>query len=268
MVKLKDIFDIMEQIAPPSLAMEWDRVGLQVGDPEDAATGVMVALDPSIEALDEASNNDLNLLITHHPLFLSPLNCIDLATYPGKIIKSAVEKKTAIFSTHTNLDCARGGVNDILADILEIEETKPLESSGTGAENSEGLGRIGRLKKRAALRDVVAHVKGKLEINNARVLGDMKRGIERVAVCGGSGGSLIGAASKMGADLLISGDIRYHQAREAEDLDLCVIDVGHFSSEKVAVGGLAAMLRKKFEEEKIEIPVREYDGDKEPFTTL
>ena len=107
MTKLKDIFSIMEEIAPPRYASDWDSVGLQAGDPLAEAKGVMIALDPSVEAVNETAAKGLNLLITHHHLLFSEIKSIDLSKPIGRIIKAAIKLDVAIFSAHTNLDSCR-----------------------------------------------------------------------------------------------------------------------------------------------------------------
>lgn len=266
MAILKDIFEIMEDMAPILLAEEWDNVGLQVGNPDDEARGVMVALDPSPEAVEEASGLGCNLLLTHHPLFISGITYIDTGSCLGGTIKSAIEKGVTIFAAHTNLDSAKGGINDILSDILDIEDAVPIESHSE--MQSGGLGRIGALPGKTLLKDMVNTVKEKLGAETIRVLGDMDREVERVALCGGSGGNLIEPASKMGADLFISGDIRYHQARRAQELGIAVIDAGHFSTEKIATGVLAGNLEEKLARRGINVPVREFRREKEPFSVF
>jgi putative NIF3 family GTP cyclohydrolase 1 type 2 len=156
----------------------------------------------------------------------------------------------------------------MLADVIGIDDTVPIEPLAGDGRSSEGLGRMGTLKEAKPLGEIVTSVKEKLGIDAVRVLGDLDRNIKRIATCGGSGGSLIGEAEKFGSDLLITGDIRYHQAREAEDLGISLIDAGHFSSEKIVVGGLAKLLRSKLEEKGMDILVREYDREEEPFKIL
>ena len=268
MAQLKDIFNIMEEIAPASLAEGWDNVGLQIGHHDDEAKGIMIALDPSLAAIEKAAKSGFNLLLTHHPLFFSDIKSINLNSPIGQTIEAAIKGSVAIFTAHTNLDSVEGGVSDMLADVLMIGDTKPLEPVQSEGHVKCGLGRIGTIKKRPLLKEITAEIKKNLDIPNVRVLGDLEKRIETVALCGGSGGSLIHSASREGADLFISGDIRYHQAREAEELGLSIIDVGHFSSEKVVIDGLTNILKMQLDKKGLNIPLEKFSREKEPFIIL
>lgn len=268
MAQLKDIFNIMEKIAPASLAEGWDNVGLQIGNHDDDAKGIMVALDPSLAAIEKVTESGFNLLLTHHPLFFSDIKSINLNSPMGQTIEAAIKGSVAIFTAHTNLDSVEGGVSDMLADLLMIGDTKPLEPVQAEGHVKCGLGRIGTIKKRPLLKEVITKIKKNLNIPKVRVIGDLERRIETIALCGGSGGSLIHSASQKGADLFISGDIRYHQAREAEELDLSVIDVGHFSSEKVAIDGLTNILKMQLDKKGLNIPLEKFNSEKEPFIII
>ena len=268
MTILKDIFSIMEEIAPPRYASDWDSVGLQCGDPFSEAKGIMIALDPSVDAVNEAAGMGLNLLITHHPLLFSEIKSIDLSKPIGTIIKAAIKLDVAIFSAHTNLDAARGGVSDMLAHQLDIKDLSPLKKAKDEDDDLVGIGRIGRFTDSPSLSDVVDRLKMRLALDKVRVTGDMDKVIERVALCGGSGGSLIEDASQMKADLYITGDINYHRAKDAQDLGLALIDIGHFSSEKCLIEGLAKKLEEKIRPEQGAIPILAFGREREPFTIL
>lgn len=266
MILVKDLFNIMEEIAPARYAAQWDNAGLQLGNPHDEVRGIMVALDTSLAAVREAASKKLNLLVTHHPFLFSPVKKIDLSTPQGKIIKETIDSGLTIFSAHTNLDSTNGGINDMLADLIDLIDTSPMEPYE--GDMTVGMGRIGTLEEEKSLARVAELVKARFNVDNMKLLGDVKTKIRRIALCGGSGGSLVKLASKLGADLYISGDISYHQARDAEDMGLAVIDIGHFSSEKIVVEGLAEILREKIKSKKIDLPVVEFCGEKEPFVVI
>lgn len=124
---LRDIMGVMEEIAPASLAQDWDNIGLQVGHQDWQVGKIWVALDASDEIVAEACRQGVSLLITHHPLIFYPLASVDLETSTGKAIQAALQKKLAIFCAHTNLDSAVGGVNDILAERIGLQDTTVLK---------------------------------------------------------------------------------------------------------------------------------------------
>jgi dinuclear metal center YbgI/SA1388 family protein len=128
-VTVNDIIAIMENIAPSSLAESWDSVGLQVGDGGWNVDRIRIALDPLPEVMEQACHDNINLLITHHPLLFRPLKSLNASTPVGKIIQMALENKTAVFSAHTNLDSAKGGINDFLSEKLGLQNTRVLQES-------------------------------------------------------------------------------------------------------------------------------------------
>ncbi|PID40311.1 MAG: hypothetical protein CR984_03855, partial [Proteobacteria bacterium] len=117
---------VLNRLAPPRLAESWDNVGLQFGDRSWPVKKIWVALDPLPEVVADACENEADLLVTHHPLFFKPIKKIDCATPAGRIICLAAAGRLAIFSAHTNLDSAIGGVNDMLAGILDLDDCRPM----------------------------------------------------------------------------------------------------------------------------------------------
>ena len=128
-VRVADIMAQMETLAPPVLAENWDNCGLQVGDRQWPAARIMVALDPSPEVVEEACAKKINLLITHHPLLLRPEKQIDFSTPTGQVISRCATHSLAIYAAHTNLDSTLGGLNDILADLLNLRNRRPMDAA-------------------------------------------------------------------------------------------------------------------------------------------
>jgi dinuclear metal center YbgI/SA1388 family protein len=128
-VTVNDIITIMESIAPSNLAESWDSVGLQVGDNCWKVDRIRIALDPLPDVMEQACHDNIDLVITHHPLLFRPLKSLNVSTPVGKIIQMALESKTALFSAHTNLDSAEGGINDFLSEKLGLQNTKVLQET-------------------------------------------------------------------------------------------------------------------------------------------
>ena len=275
-----EIIKIMDQLAPPLLAEEWDNVGLQIGDPRLPVRRIWVALDPSPEVVKAACQKEVDLLITHHPLIFRPLKSIDFETPGGSIIQMATHHQMAIFSAHTNLDILQDGVNDVLAQRLGMrnlsvlqpvkvgerakEDIRPL----TGGETEYGIGRIGSLAKAGSLKSLVSLVKKKLKLDFVKIAGDLEMKITQVAICSGSGSSLMQAFLSSKAQAYISGDIHYHDAREAEDANRAIIDIGHFPSEHLMVDALAQQLGKIISKAGIEAEIMACTIEKDPFRIL
>ena len=268
------IIKIMDRLAPPWLAEEWDNVGLQIGDPRLLVQRIWVSLDPSLEVVQAACENNVDLLITHHPLIFRPLKSIDFDTAGGAIIQMAANHQLAIFSAHTNLDIVRDGVNDVLAQRLGIQQLTILQPTHAGEQSKEddqtehGIGRIGSLAKTGNLKSLVAMVKNKLQLDFVKVAGKLEMNVSRVAICSGSGSSLMNAFMASDAEVFISGDIHYHDARDAESANRGIIDIGHFPSEHLMVVALADYLKKLMARENLKIKVEPCTLEADPFIFL
>jgi len=239
--KVKDFLDLLEKIAPTLLAEPWDNPGLQVGSYSQEIAKISLALDPTLKALRLAHKRNIQMLLTHHPLIFEPLSRLDINSYPGNVILEAAKGGISVVTAHTNLDVARGGINDILTDLLDLRHVDVLKE--TVEMDGAGLGRIGDLPKPVNLSVVAKNIKRILGAERLKIVsqGDVK--IYRLAVTAGSGGSMVSLASKKGADLLLTGDVGYHHALEAGSLGIALIDGGHFCLEKTAFGIFAERLK-------------------------
>ena len=235
-------------------------------------------MDPGAEVIEAACKNKVDLLITHHPLIFRPLKSIDFRTPGGSIIQMAAQHQLAIFAAHTNFDIVSDGVNDILAQRLGIKHLeilqpiKPEASTrnemrfSTGGEVAHGIGRIGVLDRPSSLKTLVTMVKKKLKLNFVKVAGDPKMKISRVAICSGSGSSLVPVFLSSEADVYISGDIHYHNARDVENVQRAIIDIGHFASEHLMVEALAQRLEQLISEAGISAKIKACTLEKDPFS--
>lgn len=360
-----DLIEIMEDVAPVSLAEEWDNVGLQVGSRKWPVRSIVVALDPTVDVVDHARRQGANALITHHPLTLKAFRSLDMDGPVGRVVQLAAQHKLAIFSAHTNLDSVSGGINDILADRIGMRTVKPLEPAPAGrtarleiivpdtlvdpvvkrlgrlvvdneggrigdaagtlgeggsaitlklgaeggfesgrridlvmdrkriegaiqalrehlpethiryelrpVENSgttDGLGRVGDIAAPAPLAELADDIKRRLRLRSVRMVGRPDRTVKRVAVCSGSGGGLLSAFFASGADVFITGDIRYHDARTVENRGRGLIDIGHFESEHLIVDVLRDRLKKRFDAMGCAISVDVSPVEQSPFQVL
>ncbi len=268
---IADIIKAMEALAPSCLAEEWDNVGLQVGQKNWPVQTVWIALDPAPDVVAAACSNGIDLLITHHPLIFNPLRSIDFSTPVGSIIHMAGEHQTGIFAAHTNLDNVIGGTNDALAYRIGLDNLKIL-SNDKRLDGNHGLGRVGELDKSKELASFALEIKEKLGLKFVKVAGKHNLLVNKVAVCAGSGSSLMDDFFSSGAQVYISGDLRYHDARATEAADFGLIDIGHFASEHlivdVLVERLAEHLCKILLETGIDVKVEAYKLEKDPFTIL
>lgn len=220
----------MERRYPPSTAEDWDAVGLVCGDPQAPVRRILWAVDPVEAVVDEAIDVGADLVITHHPLFLSGVHAVAATTAKGRIVHRLISAGIALYCAHTNADVADPGVSDALAATIGLTRTQPVIPEGIAT----GLGRIGELEEATTLSDLAARVADALPPtqHGVRVAGDLDRRVQRVAVCGGSGDSLLGIATDMGADVLVTADLKHHRALEhLEEGGCAIIDVAHWASE-------------------------------------
>jgi len=260
-----DLMEILETIAPAELAEEWDNSGLQVGARHWPVKKIWVALDPQPEVVVSACRQNADLLVTHHPLIFRPLRRIDASTPVGRTVEAALAHKMAVVAVHTNLDIARGGLNDLLAERIGIENISSLD---TGAAQRPGLGRIGDLPLPVSLSDLIRQIKGRMGLSTVRMVGDPSLVVSRVAVCTGSGGSLMNAFFASDAQAFVSGDLRYHDARDAENAGRALVDIGHFGSEHLMVGALVERLREAIERRGFSAAVEACRTEQDPFRRL
>ncbi len=266
--RVADIIEMMEVIAPACLAEEWDNAGLQVGHEKWPVEKVWIALDPTKEVIDKACKHNVDLLITHHPLIFSSFKSVNFETNTGQIIYNAAINKLSVFSSHTNLDSASHGINDILSEKIGLTDLEVLSKKNHLTEDTEkieGIGRVGNLNKKKSLNELALFLKKKLNLDTIRITGNPDLEIKKVAVCSGSGGSLIKDFFSSGATVYITGDIKFHEARMIEDAGLGLIDIGHFASEHIFIEKLKKMLIKSAEKRGLKIDITACDIEKDPF---
>ncbi|WFD12105.1 Nif3-like dinuclear metal center hexameric protein [Tepidibacter hydrothermalis] len=364
---IKDIVKIFENKYPKSLAYNWDNVGLIIGNEMDSVSKIMLTLEATQAVIDEAVENKVDLIITHHPFIFKGLKKINTSTTKGTDIYKLIRNKISVYSAHTNFDIAYDGLNDEIAkrldlkDVLVLDTTydqklykiavyvpvshqecirktmadmgcgnignysdcsftfegvgrfKPLNESNPyiGIKNeietveevkiesiceesklSEainniikahpyeevaydiyelknkgkkyGLGRIGQLKNSMKFKELSEIVKKSLNINEIRVTGNLEDDVNKIAIVSGSGSEFINNAYNMGADVLITGDVKYHDAQNALELGIKVIDAGHFGSENIFSDIVEEYLQNKFEN----IEVLKSKSNINPFVTI
>ena len=341
-IRCQSFLEKLEQWAPLHYAEEWDNPGLEVGDRNQELKKVMVALTPGEGAVQAAVEAQADLLLTHHPLIFKPMKQVNEDTATGRIVRTLIRNDIGLYCAHTNLDIAEGGVNDVLAEALKLQDVKPLadltadvcyklvvyvpvgyeetvrttmcdagagcignyrnctfQAQGTGTflpgdntnpflgeagrmeyadeyrletivpqavltavvkameaahpyeevaydvfrlENSgkqRGIGRVGMLQEAVTMAEFLEQVGTRLQCENLTYQGNLQKPVQRVALCGGSGISYLKAAKKAGADVYVTGDMKYHDAQLAAELGMCVVDAGHFGTEKMITRALA-----------------------------
>ena len=213
-VSFKAIIDVMENLAPLTLKEDWDNPGLLVGNPEQEVQSVLLTLDVTKENV----------------------------CYAGRMFAQLLSHNIGVYCAHTNLDSATGGVNDVLASLLELHDVRPLDG-----EEGSSMGRIGRLSEVMSLAEVMEYIKVKLNRPVLPYGGKEKEIVESIALCGGAATCFMNDAVRAGADLYLTGDIKYHDFQQAVKDDIFLVDGGHYGTEFPVVFELQRLLQTESE---------------------
>ncbi len=244
MLKVKDIASAIEEFAPKKLQESYDNSGLQIGDPEMTVNAVLLCLDVTEDIIAEARRRKCNMIVSHHPLLFSGLKQITDSTPTQRIAKEAILNDIAIYAAHTNLDSTREGVSYEIAHSLGVTQASPLRPN---ADNETGLGIIGDIKPTPKL-EFLRKVKDTLKIEHLRYSAQSPHiVIRKVAICGGSGASMIRDAIEAGADALLTGDLKYHDFTSF-GYAILLADIGHYESELCSKKLFSRIIREKFPE--------------------
>ncbi|MDR5658002.1 Nif3-like dinuclear metal center hexameric protein [Serpentinicella sp. ANB-PHB4] len=372
MVTVKEITDIIEQLAPKKLAFNWDNVGLQVGSNGDEINKVLLCLDVNDEVINEAIEEEVQLIVAHHPLIFLPLKNILEEDYKGNIIHKAIKHNINIYIAHTNIDAAEKGLNAYIANKIRLNNLQVLDpistqtyykivvfvpeeyeekvanalskvgaghignydhctfrSRGQGTfrplegtnpfigekgeivktdevkietivpksylsisikqmidahpyeevaydiyklENEEeirnGIGRVGKLNEAVRFEELIHNLKETFSLNKCKAVGDLEDFIEKIAIVNGSGADYIKLASQKGCDLLVTGDIKYHDAQLAAELKLNLLDIGHYESEVYFKDLLFNYLEKEFIKKDINVNLLKTKTKNNPFLNV
>ncbi|MCB1214290.1 MAG: Nif3-like dinuclear metal center hexameric protein [Deltaproteobacteria bacterium] len=261
-IKVQEVFDYLNAFAPMDLAETWDSVGLQTGDLNKEVQGILISLDPTEAVLWEAAEKGANTLITHHPLLLKPLKVLDNSSIASRLARLSVLLDLNILSFHTNLDATRGGLNDVLAQKIGLKQTQAMIPNPKNPK--VGLGRLGKVPTQS-LESLIKKLQKSLKLKNLRYTGDLKQKIHDVGVMTGSGGAYFKEAKEAGAQVLITGDVKYHHALDAQQENIALIDIGHFHGEFPMIKLLADLLKKWAKQKKLKLKIEESLSQQDPF---
>ena len=243
---VKELYAYITGFAPAELSAEWDNDGIACcADDGHPVRRVLVALDATEAVVDMAVEKGFDLLLTHHPLlFRGVKELTPEGVVPRKLLK-LIKADVAAISFHTRLDAAAGGVNDVLAALLGLENVTPFGPVG------EEMGRIGDLPQAMPVTEYATTVCEKLNIPAVLLAGEGI--VRRIAVLGGEGGDFVSAAKTAGADLFLSGRIGYHRMLDGAEEGIALIEAGHFATEVAVCRRLAELVHKADPSIEIEI---------------
>ena len=252
MTTVANILNFIETLAPRSMKMDWDNVGLLCGSRSAPVTKVLVALDPFEQVCDEAAKWGADLIVTHHPIIFQAMKSVTDETSIGRGITTLIRHGISAVNAHTNLDCAPGGVNDVLAQALGLENIRVINPNGIDTDGREwGLLRMGETEEQP-LEGFLASVKERLHCEGLRYVSGNKP-VRKIAVGGGACAGGLVEAFDAGCDTFVTADIKYNQFWDAHDLGLNLIDAGHFATENPVVAVLATKIAAAFPDVEVKI---------------
>ncbi len=242
MVALSEIMSFLESLAPKELSESYDNVGLLVGTTEKNINRVLITLDADEKVSEEAKAVNADLVISHHPLIFNPLKKVTDDDSISRTVISFIKNDIPLYAMHTNFDSVKCGLGDLFLD--KIAKTKNRTSIEGDGEN--GIGRIAHLCRETTLFDILKNIKKEFKLASVRYIGDENKKIEKIAVCNGGGAGLLYNAKAMGADLYVSGDIKYSQARFAYENDIAFVEIPHYNAEIIFCDFVKEILKEKF----------------------
>jgi dinuclear metal center YbgI/SA1388 family protein len=247
MTLLREMIEVLEDIAPLTLAEAWDNVGLLVGDEAARIHRVMTCLTVSQTTMREAIDQKAQLIVTHHPILFRPIQRITTATPTGRWLLDAIRSGIAIYSPHTAWDNAHLGINRALAERLALSGVAPISASPVAelAAIHLGTGIHGTLPQSMPIHTLLHQLGQSIPSIRPRTTKPLDHVVSRVGIVCGSGGSLVPAVAGCGCDCMLTGEATYHQCLEADALGVALILIGHFASEFFAMQRLADLIQER-----------------------
>lgn len=247
-MKLDKIQELIEYIAPLHLQESWDNSGFQIKLKNTDVSKVLVAMEITEKVVEEAIFENVDLIVTHHPMLFSSIKCVDDNNFIGNYIVKLINNGISVYSTHTPFDKCSGGNNDYLAKLLHLCDIDVM------ASDESGFCRVGTVDGHCTIGEYIEQICQWLKIDKSFMsfCGDLDEEVSKVGLCTGAGADFIDLATKEGCQLFVTGDVKYHTAQTAKELGLNLLDIGHYGSEKIFVQNMAKYLSDKTDIEIIE----------------
>ncbi len=244
MIKEEQLTAILEDIAAPQLAEDWDNCGFQIRTGREEYERILVCLEVTKSVIEEAKTVGADMILTHHPLLFTAIKKVDNKNITGNYVIELIREGISVYSVHTNFDKAAEGNNRYLARLLGLCD---VEDMRTGTGPYDYMGCIGAFSREITLRQAVKIICDalKLKEDDLRVVGEFDKRIKHVGLCTGSGAEFISRMAELGCDLYITGDIKYHDAQKAKECGLALIDAGHYGTEAIFTENAAVQLQTR-----------------------
>lgn len=268
-MKMSELIAEIEIIAPRELEEEWDNCGMQINMGIKDVNRVLVALEVTKGVITEAIEKKIDFIITHHPLIFHKIDVVDNNNITGNYIIELIKSGISVYSAHTTFDDAFGGNNEYLAEIIgltRVRKIKNLRPSVKGYAKEFVIGKMGNFVEPITMEETCRLLEDVLGIHGElKAVGDPRKIIKTVGLCTGSGADTMTAAIKNGCDLFITGDVRHHEAQIAKETGICLIDAGHYGTERIFAENFANLLRKNVGSK---IQILESEINSNPFASM
>lgn len=271
---VREIADVIEEAVPVELQEEWDNSGILIGFEKTNVQRILLCLEINRAVLDEAKQLGAEMIITHHPVIFSGFHALRDSSPKDRLIMDIIKSGISVYSCHTPFDKVKGGNNDVIVERLGLTAVRTLSGGDVKSpskmqekRDAGDIGRIGEFKNMITFGELIQHVAIQLDlsIRQIRAAGSLDKYIAVVGVCTGAGADMMKMAVASGCDLMITGDVKYHEAQEARELGICLLDAGHYGTEKFFAEAMKNKLEKKLGDD-VEMIVS--GVDLEPFRTL
>lgn len=260
-MKLRNIIEQINKKYPENIQYSWDNSGLNIGNLESEINNIMLTLEITSETVEEAIDKNIDLIISHHPFMFSKVNQILNQDLKGNLIYKLIKNDINVYCMHTSYDVAENGLNDYFVKLMGYKADEILDPVGvtefcdastkTTVTKEYGLGRIVRLENDLRALDFLQNLKASLRVENIRLVGDPMATIESFAVVTGSGAEYFQMCKEKNVDLLITGDMKYHQAIDSKELGVMVADFGHFGTEDIFAESIIDFIKSISEDIKV-----------------
>jgi len=266
-----DIRDSLESVVPPALQEPWDNSGLIIGFESNSVKRILTCLEINEDVIKEAAEIGAEMIVSHHPLIFSAKKTLNHSVCSDRMVMELIKRGISVYSAHTSFDKVKGGNNDTAAELLGLENVRNLkglrvaEPADMIRNNDEAdIGRIGRFAEPVRLEQAAAMVSEKfdVELRSIRAVGEPESTISTAGVCTGAGAEFAEMAADSGCELLITGDVKYHQAQAALELGICLLDAGHYGTEKLFAKAMTKKLEPVLPED---VEIIESTVELEPF---
>lgn len=250
-MKCAEIIEKLEMKYPRSLAADWDNPGLQAGRSEKDVACLYIGLDATDKVVAEAKEKGADMILTHHPLIMSPMKQVNSDSFIGRRLIEIIRNDISCYAMHTNYDIVT--MAPLSGEMMNLQQQEVLEVTWEDKDTgiTEGFGRIGKMPEVMTLQECCEYVKKVFGLENVKVFGELNKIIMRAAISPGSGKSMVAAAISGGADVLISGDFGHHDGIDANARGLALIDAGHYGLEHIFIAQMEEYIKEHFPQMKV-----------------